>query len=94
MRDAELNLESQIRKYLYLQCSVVLFCSTQSTPWFCVAVCRLYWLKDGLGKIEGFDVFSKQIAVLKDLQFLLACCKQLCLKKNKHPKLDGRVGKP
>lgn len=43
---------------------------------------------------KGFDVFGKQIAVLKDLQFLLACCKQLCFKKNKHPKVDGRVGKP
>lgn len=43
---------------------------------------------------KGFDVFSKQIAVLKDLQFLLACCRQRCLKPNKHPKVDGRVGRP
>lgn len=67
MRDeAELKLESQISKYLYLQCSVVLFCSIQSTHWFHMAVCRLYQLKEGLwGKKKGFDVFSKQIEVLR-----------------------------
>lgn len=43
---------------------------------------------------KGFDVFSKQMAALKDLQFLLACWKQRCLKQNKHPKVDGRVGRP
>lgn len=49
--------------------------------------------KKACGK-KGFDVFGKQIAALKDLQFLLACCKQPCLKKNKHLKVDGGVGKP
>lgn len=45
------------------------------------------------GVKKDFDVFSKQIAVLKDLQFLLACCRRLCLKKNKHPEVDGRLRK-
>lgn len=73
------------------QCTVVLFWWHKTH----LGVARLFAdctsSKEARGK-KGFDVFSKQIAVLKDLQFLLACCKQLCLKKNKHPKGDRKVG--
>lgn len=93
--EAELNLESQIGKYLYLQHSGF-FSSALHKAHLGLRGClqiaptqRRLWLVEK----EGFDVLSKQIAVLIDLQFLLASCKQQCLKKNKHPEVDGRVGR-
>lgn len=95
MRDeAELSLEPEIRKYLYLHGALwFYFAGTKHTS-VLQGCLQIVAAQRRLVEKKGFDVSSKQIAVLKDFQFLLACCKQLCLKKNKHPKVDGRVGKP
>lgn len=92
---AELNLEPQIGKCLYLQHSGFFSSALHKAHLGLRGCLRIAQTQSRLWFVEkeGFDVFGKQIAVLIDLQFLLASCKQQCLKKNKHPEVDGRVGR-
>lgn len=93
--EAELNLESHLGKCLYLQHSGFFSPALHKAHLGLRGCLRIAQTQRRLWFVEkeGFDVFGKQIAVLIDLQFLLASCKQQCLKKNKHPEVDGRVGR-